>query len=119
MCPQRPLACGERAVNASYEAKYLTSGLGSFRENITCVYQIQNPIPENYLYFTVFRKTNDSEIALYFTEDQIDGTREFSTIVYQTPNRVFHDLDPEIARQGEPFHNVTDQVKHYVFKGVS
>ena len=32
---------------------------------------------------------------------------------------MFHDLDSEIARQGEPFHNVTDQVKHYVFKGVS
>ena len=32
---------------------------------------------------------------------------------------MFHDLDPDIALQGEPFHNVTDQVKHYVFKGVS
>jgi hypothetical protein len=28
---------------------------GDFRENIACVYHIENPWPENPLYFTIYR----------------------------------------------------------------
>ncbi|TNV85222.1 hypothetical protein FGO68_gene7019 [Halteria grandinella] len=120
ICPQRELACGERQVNATFEEQYMTSQTGEYRGNITCVYHIENPWPDNPLYFNIYRLTNDSEIALYFREEHEDGTREFSTIIYEYPGRqtLFQGMTKEYIDEGYPFHNNTDMMKLYTFKHV-
>ena len=42
-------------MTANEQEKYMTSSPGYFRGNITCVYHITNPYPENPLYFTIYR----------------------------------------------------------------
>lgn len=55
VCPQRELACGERYLNATYDEQYMQSSAGDYRKNITCVYHISNPWPDNPMYFTIYR----------------------------------------------------------------
>ena len=52
-------------------------------------------------------------------EENADGTREYSTIVYEFPPRkIFQGLESEQRINGEPFRNNTDVMKQYVFKHV-
>lgn len=57
------------------------------------------------------QKTNNTEIGLYFREENPDGTREYSTIVYEFPYRDFYAGLSFEDYDGEPFRNSTDIVK--------
>ena len=48
---------------------------------------------------------------MYFREENPDGTREYSTIVYEFPYRDFYAGLSFEDYDGEPFRNSTDIVK--------
>jgi hypothetical protein len=90
----------------------------TFQGNVACLYQIHNPFPDNPMYFTIYRKTNDSEIAMFFREDHPDGSKEFKTQVYDyPPHNIYAGLD-DFGKNGEPFRNSSDIRRFYTFENV-
>ena len=78
-------------------------------------YNIQSKIS----YCHIQQKTTDVEIGIYFKEDNPDGTREYSTIVFESPKRdIYQGLDNEAKYGGEPFRNSTDVIRKYQFNHV-
>lgn len=66
------------------------------------------------------KKTNDSELGLYFIEEHSDGLREYSTIVYDIPKKtnVFSGIEASSIDKGEPYHNSSDISRRYVFNKI-
>ena len=40
--------------------------LANFKKYSTCVYEIYNPYPTHTLYLNLYRKTNNSDIGIYY-----------------------------------------------------
>ena len=76
LAPTFKETCGPRYLNATYKETFIRSQdlsggpSSTFSKYSMCMYEVFNPYPGHTMYLNVYRKTNHSDIGVYYQESK-------------------------------------------------